>query len=198
VSDAVYLPNEIERLYFQNPSCRVLRSGEISRFKAAGVAPSVIACPDMMLAASVEFFEDSRFLFKHEIDDPAGATSAFVLLCRDDFGDVIDIAAWSPAMGRLATWHGRAWALDQYRVLTPRISDHGALPILKDPLGWLRAGRNGIVILDPEKAKWQVAYARPTLLAEDVAHGQALRKALTISAPAIFIPPSASNQRAAA
>jgi hypothetical protein len=184
------LPNEIEGLFYQSPSCRVLRSGEISRFKASGVAVCDLASPDMILAASVDFSEDSRFLFVDEIDDPAAATSAFVMLCRDDFGEAIDVAAWSPPTGRLATWLGQAWAIDQYRALAPRISDHGALPIFRNPLSWLRGGRDGIVIIDPEKAKWQIAYLGCTLLAEDVPHGQALRDALTISAPAIFIPPS--------
>jgi hypothetical protein len=192
-----YLPNEIERIFYRQPSCRVLRSGELSRFRAAGVVLSDVACPDMVLAASVEFSDDSRFLFIDEIDDPAQAAPAFVMLCRDDFGDPIDVAAWSPANDRLATWLGCAWALDQYRALTPRISDHGALPIFKSPLGWLRSGRSGIVILDPEKAKWQIAYARPMLLAEDVAHGQALRNALTIHAPSIFLPSSSSDLCAA-
>jgi hypothetical protein len=185
-----YLPNEIERYFYQNPCCRVLRSGELRGLRAAGVAPSDIALPDMVLAAMLEFCDDERFVCGGEIDDLAATSPALVMLCRDNFGDIIDVAAWSPPTGRLATWLGQAWAIDQYRALAPRISDHGALPIFRNPLSWLRGGRDGIVIIDPEKAKWQIAYLGCTLLAEDVPHGQALRDALTISAPAIFIPPS--------
>jgi hypothetical protein len=163
-----YPPHEIERLFYRRHSSRVLRSGELSRFHSSGVAPSDIASPDMVLAASVEFLDDCHFLFVDEIDDPAAATSAFVMLCRDDFGEAIDVAAWSPPTGQLATWLGQAWAIDQYRALAPQISDHGALPIFRNPLSWLRSGRDGIVIIDPEKAKWQIAYLGCTLLAEDV------------------------------
>jgi hypothetical protein len=44
--------------------------------------------------------------------------------------------------------------------------------------------------VDRRRAKWELAYLRPTLIVDNVAHGQALRDALTIRPPTILVAPS--------
>ena len=192
-----YRPHEIEKRFYGKQSCRLLRAGERDRFRAAGVAQLDLGVPDMVLAAPVVFLDNHSFLFLDELDEPEEVAPAFVMIYRDDDGDAIDLAAWSPTSERLATWLGRAWAIDQFRLLSPRLSEFGALPVHKTPLEWLRARRDGIVIIDSEKAKWQIAYLGRGLIVENISHGRMLRHALTIPAPDIFVPPSSIDMCAA-
>jgi hypothetical protein len=189
VSNAQYLPHEIEKHFYGKQFCRLLRATERDRFLVAGVAQINLAVPDMVLAAQVVFLENS-FAFPDELDEPEDVTAAFVTICRDDYGDAIDLAAWAPSTGRLSTWLGRAWAIDQFRLMRPRLAEVGALPVQKTPLEWLRAKRDGIVIIDSERAKWQIAYLGRSLIVEDVSHGRTLRHALTMPEPEIFVSPS--------
>ena len=169
----------------------------MDRFKAAGVALVDLGLPDMILGASVVYREDSSFLFADELDGPDDASPAFVILCRDDDDHAIDISAWSPSSGRLATWLGRAWAIDQHRVLEPRLSDYDALAVFKNPMEWLQNRREGIVIIDAQRAKWEFAYLAPTLVVADVSHGQMLRDKLTINPPKIFLASTSIERKAA-
>jgi hypothetical protein len=192
---SLYLPHEIERFFYRG-GCRLLRATERERFIAAGVAQIDLAIPDMVLAAPVVFFEQS-FAFPDELDDPQEGTPAFVMICRDSYGDAIDLAAWAPSMERLATWLGRAWAIDEFRLMRPRLAESEALPVHKSPLEWLRARRDGIVIIDGERARWQIAYLGRSLIVEDVSHGRTLRQALTMPEPQIFVSPSSVDMCAA-
>jgi hypothetical protein len=189
-------PHELEKLFYGRGSCRLLRATERERFLAAGVAQIDLAVPDMVLGANVVFF-DRTFAFPDELDEPEDVTSAFITICRDDYGDAIDLAAWSPSTERMATWLGRAWAIDQFRLMRPRLAESGALPVHKSPLEWLRARRDGIVIIDSERAKWQIAYLGRSLIVEDVSHGRTLRHALTMPEPEIFVSPSSVDMCAA-
>jgi hypothetical protein len=183
--------HDIESRFYQ--SGRILRPTERERFKVLGVDLVDLALPDMVLGSSV-VFDGASFLFVDELDCPTDVSPAFVLLCRDDEGNAIDIAAWSPSSARLATWLGRAWAIDQFRVLQPRPSVSGALTVFKCPLAWLRGGREGIVIVDHQNAKWEIAHLGCTLFVQEVSLGQSLRSALTIRPPAIVISSSSIGQ----
>src|ERR1700761_3809309 len=104
-------PTQIERRFYSRESMRPLRQREIDHFLAEGVSALDLAFPDMLLAARVSFEPGGTFLLADEMRDPSGAEAALVLLCRDDLGDAIDIAAWQPATGRIATWLKRAWTI---------------------------------------------------------------------------------------
>jgi|SRR5450631_3399101 hypothetical protein len=195
--NGIFLPHEIEQRFYGKRSCRLLRTRERDRFEAARVDLVDLGLPDMILGASVVFREDASFTFADELDRPEGVSPAFVILCRDDDDQAIDIVAWSPSSERLATWLGRAWAIDESRVLQPRPSECDALAVFRDPFQWLRNRREGIVILDVQRAKWEFAYLGCTLLVDDVSHGQALRETLTIAPPQIFVAPSVLERRAA-
>jgi hypothetical protein len=66
--------------------------------------------------------------------------------------NVVDIAAWQPRTGELASWRGQAFCLgDLDDLFNPAIYfAGGTLPIHASPLEWLRASRDGIVIMRPE------------------------------------------------
>ena len=65
-------------------------------------------------------------------------------------GEDIDLAAWSPRFGELATWYGRGFALGQDQIDNPAAYfDVGALRIHRTPLDWLKANRDGICIIQP-------------------------------------------------
>jgi hypothetical protein len=119
-----------------------------------------------------------------------------LILVTDTEGDAVDIAAWQPASARLGTWCHRAWALGEGAIYELRLSEHGALPVWRDPLRWLRACREGVVLIQPCLAAAFLCDVGP-LLAEDVAHGCELKEKLTRPAPRILIPSSSLSVRAA-
>jgi hypothetical protein len=89
--------------------------------------------------------------------------------------------------GALASWLGRAWAIGEDTIYDVRLSDHGALPVWRDPLRLLQANRECIVLVRPRAAVHYLAEAEP-LLAEDTWHGEELQQILNRSCPRIIIP----------
>lgn len=65
---------------------------------------------------------------------------------------VIDIVAWHPRSGMLSSWRGQAFCLgDLDDIFSPATYfAGGTLRIHRTPWEWLKAGREGIVILRPE------------------------------------------------
>ncbi|MCG6116341.1 MAG: hypothetical protein MEQ84_14210 [Mesorhizobium sp.] len=67
-----------------------------------------------------------------------------------------DIVFWQKETGKIATWTGRAFALGEEIICEASTYSFGyALNIFSDPLDWLRARRDGIVVLD-----WNWAFDR--------------------------------------
>jgi hypothetical protein len=64
----------------------------------------------------------------------------------------------------------------------------------ENPLDWLRAGRRGVCIVDPQRAAPLLRLSEPLGVTRE-AYGRRLRQALTPPAPRIVV---ASNARAAA
>ena len=71
-----------------------------------------------------------------------------------DRGEVVDLIAWNPQTGALASWLGAAFCLgDLEDIHNPATYfGGGGLLVHASPLEWLRAGREGIVIVRPEMA----------------------------------------------
>jgi hypothetical protein len=67
---------------------------------------------------------------------------------------VVDLIAYDPATGRIASLEGTAFCLgDADQISNPATYFAGSLlEIHKTPFDWLRAGRRGLVILRPELA----------------------------------------------
>lgn len=82
-------------------------------------------------------------------DDPSGP-AWFVFEERED------VVFWNPIDGELATHSARAFALNEESVSNPgTYSFDNRLDLYPDPLSWLRAKRDGCVILD-----WSRAWSR--------------------------------------
>jgi hypothetical protein len=158
--------------------------GEWRELRAAGVPLDALCRPQMVLAGDI--IVDGPHTFGFAAKAGAAPERAFLIAVTHEGDRFIDIAAWQPARKWLGLWLGSGWALGQGGIDDPRLGAEGALPVWRSPLNWLRAGRDGIVIIRPEAAASLLDGAGP-LLAEDVAHARALRELLTRTGPRILL-----------
>ena len=111
--------------------------------------------------------------------DPEGKPAAWCEV-RDDFGSVVDVAAWSMRKpDRVVTLLGRAavlgaeWAGDPASYL-----DGSPLRVFRTPLAWLQAQCEGVAVLDMAKAaRFLIDTPTPRIAAEDDAHAREIIKA---------------------
>ena len=84
--------------------------------------------------------------------DPAGERA--LIFRAEDCDEVIDLIAWQPRTGQLASWRGQAFCLgDVDDIFNPATYFAGdALRVHETPLQWLLAERDGIVIVRPDLA----------------------------------------------
>ena len=153
-----------------------------------GATISAVASPWAVRVALVRFELSGRYV-------PAGGLGdfAFVLPIVSG-GEIIDVAAWCPASGRVATRLGLGAMLGQDELDVEGAGSTGAaLRVWRDPLGWLRAGRRGLVVVDKDQSARLLAGL--TLRAEDDAHARTLRRLLRLPSPVIL---STFAERAAA
>jgi hypothetical protein len=153
-----------------------------------GVPGFAIHLPDLPARAHVVFRHDKP-LFGFAADlpgdrDDQAAVSAMVFLALDEDRYPIDLVAWTPNPYRIASWLGATPYLGAENRLAPRL-DYAGLKVFPDPLAWLKGERDGIVIVDPEEAKW--ALVGEELLVSDVAFARELREKLRLPAPRIAI-----------
>ncbi len=158
---------------------------EVEGLDSMGVPMSALMGPPPVKAGYVLFGQHS---FEFEQHCPLGveAMPALIFPILDRQGDAWDMVAWCGRTGQLASWLGRAWAIGEDTIYRPRLSDHGGLPIWRDPLRYLQANREGIVIVRPRAALHYLVDAEP-LLAEDALHGLELEKLLTRPRPRILV-----------
>ncbi len=124
---------------------------------------------------------------------PEDGVGAFVTVARDEDGWGVDLVAWDPKGEWITPWVGGEVAvLGQHELLAPRLGE--PLAVHRDALSWLRAGRSGVVILPPASAR-RLLENLP-LQADDVQHGEELRRLLTPPRPRIMVP-ALSNLEAA-
>jgi hypothetical protein len=187
--EASLMHHEIRDEFFANrePSVR-----EWQELRRAGVELLALCRPTMVLAGQVVRDRPVGFSFARAGD--TDAERAFLIAVEDEDGRILDIAAWQPMRSWVGLWLGRAWAFGQAGVHDPRLGEQGALPVWRSPLNWLRAGREGIVLIRPGAAAYFLDDAGP-LLAEDLAHAAELRGLLTRTGPRILV--RAPDRRAA-
>jgi hypothetical protein len=147
---------------------------------------------DALQVADVNLSEGRPFDFAAETAQLLGTVAAIVFPVFDEFGETIDVAAWHPKSGALALWRGAACMLGEQHIQAPRLGE--PLLVHETPLDWLRAGRRGVFIIDPQRAAPLLRLSQP-LGVKCEAHGRRLRQELTVAAPRIVV---ASNARAAA
>ena len=139
----------------------------------------------------VVFQPGDRFELARHARDASSAVMAVVFMARDDLGNPLDLAAWEAETGRLALLIGRVSMLGQDNLYGWRIGE--PLVVHETPLEWLKAGREGVFVTDPQRASPLLRMAEP-LGVKRSEFGRQLQAALTIRAPRIVV----SAQRRAA
>jgi hypothetical protein len=122
-------------------------------------------------------FEFARY--GHGDDDYVAMT--FVV--RDEIGDPVDVAAWTPSRPILL-WLGRGALLGGEYALAPRLSE--GLLVHETPLEWLRAECRGVVVLDDRRARPLLYRAQP-LQVVSIEQGRELRAMLEVKPPKILV-----------
>jgi hypothetical protein len=106
-----------------------------------GVSDTALLRPTHIRAANVTFLDSYTFDF-----DAAGVPA---LLFEEDE----DWIAWQPKTGQIASWASKAFALGQDAIFNPATYFVGSmLRVHQSPLEWLKAERDGIVIVQPQYA----------------------------------------------
>ena len=134
--------------------------------------------------AGVQFLRGGRILFASDKRaEPEKTVPAFVMPAIDDSGAVIDLVAWHPPSGRIGSSERAAgWLAGGLQ------SDDEPVIVHPDPLAWLRASREGVVIVHEDIAR-PALLAQRTLQAADLAHGEALDAMLRkVRVPRIVVP----------
>jgi hypothetical protein len=92
--------------------------------------------------------------------DPDGERA--LIFRAEDCGEVIDLIAWQPRTDKLASWRGIAFCLGDVDDIfnSATYFAGGALRVHETPLQWLRAERDGIMILRPDLAHAYLADRR--------------------------------------
>ena len=139
-----------------------------------------------------------RHAFDFAAPGTVGAVRAVVHVVHgDDAVAPVDLIAWTrDRPDRVLRCLRAAVALGVDRIANPASYFAGRpLKVYRSPLGWLRAGCRGIVILDADGVRDRLDRlpARPEpykLLVEDLPHGRALRPLLTPLRPQVrlFVP----------
>jgi hypothetical protein len=124
------------------------------------------------IGAATVCFHDGGGTF--DIDAAGGRALTFRATDRDD---VIDLIAWQPRTDQLASWRGAAFCLgDLDDIWNPATwFDGDGLHIHRSPLDWLKADRNGIVILQP-KLCWAYLRNVQSVICSDIEHGDAVKR----------------------
>jgi len=163
----------------------------IARLRAKGVSPDALCEPEVPAQARVTFG-----LQTFDFADGDGGMPALVFVALDERGEPADLVAWSPAERRCAPHWGAACLLGAESLLAPRLTNQNALPVYRDPLGWLLGGRFGVVPIDLQSAALKLREFGP-FRAEDERHGIELRRLFRQTEPQIFVPKPDRVRRAA-
>jgi hypothetical protein len=156
-------------------NARPLWQSDLDHFASLGISGLGLANPDMVLKAGIILDDGGNtFVFEHHTDTDSGA-DAFILPVEGTSG-IIDLVAFDPETGLLATWLGRAFAINEASIWAPNL-DGDPLPVWRDAIGWLKAKREGIVLLKPQQAYSYLDHL-PGVIAEDVQHGDELERLL--------------------
>jgi hypothetical protein len=139
---------------------------------------------DDLQIADVIFHPGGAFDFSRDLRVARGHATAIIIPARDEAGDIVDLAAWNIESGAFGLWRGVASMLGEDQIHAPRIECDG-LRAFPSVAAWLRAGRQGIVILNEMRARWRLAGER--IVATDVTFGLRLREMLALPAAQVFV-----------
>jgi hypothetical protein len=110
-----------------------------------GVTEQAMLAPWPIAGAKVRFFDTGTF----DVDADGIPAVTFRAAAPPD-----DLIAWSPKSGKIGSWRGTAAFLGDPEQIdnTATYFAGGKLTIHKSPLEWLKANREGLVIVRPELA----------------------------------------------
>ena len=156
----------------------------IKRLKQLGVSVDALCEPELPVQAKIVLHGDT---FEFATDDPGEqAADALVFLARDDNGDPADFVAWSPKSDRLSSWWGIPMlgmeALGEFR-----LDPDGAVEVFDDPVRWLVAERDGLLIVSFTNAARILRDAAP-LKVSSPAFGRRLAVLINPKPPRILAP----------
>jgi hypothetical protein len=185
--DITPLDDERHGILAEYARCGYLRRSDIDRLIGAGVPPMALHYDGdgaglTVARDRVVFLDGGRFEFARYLRDAASATSALVIPCRDEAGEIDDLVAWRGE--QVATWLGRVSMIGQHCIYQPRLSE--PLVAHETPLDWLRTGRHGVVVIAPQGAAPLLNLSAP-IGVESPIYGHRLRSALTIPSPRIVV-----------
>lgn len=127
---------------------RSLMQSEIDWLVKTNGVPSVALGWDPGLDGFV--VKAANVAFAHRsFDINAEGQTALIFAARDSSGDVVDVVAWQPRDGQVATLLGRVSMLGEHVPFGPI---GGPVSVCATPLEWLQAGRTGVVIIDADRA----------------------------------------------
>lgn len=148
----------------------------IDWLKERGISNGAMIRPRPIKMTAVDFEGNGSF-----VRNPGGV-GVFTLIV-DENEEVVDLLAWQPRSGRLATLRGHAFALGQDQILSPgTYALGGALRVHRSPLAWLRAERRGIVILNSREVYTRLGQVE-RIEAEDSAHARELQRLIAPPPP---------------
>jgi hypothetical protein len=162
---------------------RPLKSPEIQKLIARGVTEAAIDTPYPLRVVEVVFQPGGWFEFARHVE--GGVTVKAITIPVASAAGLTDILAWQPETNLCAFWNNNVFALGEEEIWASRLTD-ARLHVWRSPWGWLRAGRRGLVIVRPQVVCSYLEYL-PTLLAEDIEHGEELERMLTPPRPDIKI-----------
>jgi hypothetical protein len=140
-----------------------------------GVTVDALTKPLAVLAARVVFQPNGTYA-------PNGLGEFAHVFPAFDGDGLADVVAWAPKSRRIASRFGLVSMLGEEQAAQ---ASRASKPLLvwRDPVGWLRAGRRSVVILEPEGAA--VVLAGLPITAEDEGHARHLRATLKVPPPRI-------------
>ena len=161
---------------------RNLNQSEINRFRDYGIAAIDLVKPRLTQVACAAF-NGEYFEFA---DENSNYVEQVFTMGVFSWNGLIDAAAWHPSSGHLAVWLGLGFALGEYQIGEYIDNCSVALAVFRSPIGWLRAGCEGIVIVRKTFAHI-VLKKVPLLLAEDESHRTELAELFPFGGPRILV-----------
>jgi hypothetical protein len=147
---------------------------ELRWLRGQGVSRAALLYPWPIGATNVTFYGNT-----FEFDSHGERVLTFLV---EDI-DVVDIAAWQPRTGKLATWLAAGFAIGQEAIFNPATYfAGGALRVYETPVQWLQAEREGIVIVRPNVAHAYLPNCQ-RLVCSDAAHARKVDRWLQLPKP---------------
>jgi hypothetical protein len=137
----------------------------------------------------VVFLPNDRFEFSRDMSNPSGWALSVIIPALDQTGTYTDnLVAWDIDGERFASWLAPAAMLGENNLSAvtcdPDLPE-GAVRVHASPLEWLRAERDGVVVLDPALARWRLAERK--LIAADIGLGDRLAAMMRLPKPMVLI-----------